>query len=112
MKTKEYQTIARAMLNSKEWKEWYEYQSKDNGNWDVAETAETGWMSEEHWNAFMEYLKDRWVSDTEFKNRLERLKENAIATQNMEEYYHKPCRRWLLSLSVLVFIWMIYAIIK
>ena len=52
-----HQTIAGAMLKSKECKSWYDYNQKKM-LFDVDETREVDAMSDEHWNAFMEFIKN------------------------------------------------------
>jgi len=51
-----HQTIAGAMLSSKEWSRWYKHAEK-NMLFDVNETQEIGDMSDEHWNAFIDFIK-------------------------------------------------------
>ena len=53
----EHQTIAGALLKSKEWEAWYDYASK-NMLFDVDETAIVDAMSDKHFNAFIEFLKN------------------------------------------------------
>jgi len=50
----EYQTIAGALLKSPEWQAWYKHASK-NMLWDVDETQECGWMSDNHFREFMTF---------------------------------------------------------
>lgn len=52
-----HQTIAGALLGSKEWGAWYEYASK-NMLYDVDETQELGDMGDKHFNAFIEFVKN------------------------------------------------------
>lgn len=52
----QHQTIAGAMLNSKEWKAWQKYNYLDP-QFDVDETQEVGDMSDEHWQAFIKWIK-------------------------------------------------------
>lgn len=51
-----HQTIAGALLMSKEWKLWYEYASKHQ-LFDVDETRELDAMSDGHWNNFVLFIK-------------------------------------------------------
>lgn len=51
-----HQTIAGAVLASKEWKAWYKYAS-ENMLFDVDETMTIDAMSVEHWNEFIKYIK-------------------------------------------------------
>jgi len=52
-----HQTIAGALLKSKEWEKWYKYAS-ENMLFDVDETLTVDAMSDEHWNSFMKFLND------------------------------------------------------
>lgn len=54
-RNKEPQRIAMALLSSPEWRSW-ENQAYKLG-WDWAETSETGWMSDGHFTAFMEFVR-------------------------------------------------------
>lgn len=59
-----HQTINAALRFSPEWKAW-EKHAYDQG-WDWAETNDTGWMSDGHFAAFMEFVrKTKRVSKTE-----------------------------------------------
>jgi len=53
-----YQKIAIALLRSPEWQAWYQY-ARENNLFDVDETAECGWMSDNHFRAFIEFIKDQ-----------------------------------------------------
>lgn len=50
-----HQTIAGALLKTKEWEDWYEHASK-NMLFDVAETTELDAMSDEHMRAFLDFI--------------------------------------------------------
>lgn len=52
-----HQTIAGALLKSKEWEKWYKYAS-ENMLFDVDETLTVDAMSDEHWNSFIKFLND------------------------------------------------------
>lgn len=52
-----HQTIAGALLKSKEWDKWYKYAS-ENMLFDVDETLTVDAMSDEHWNSFMKFLNN------------------------------------------------------
>jgi len=54
------ETIYRAVVNSKEWEDWVEYNESGEGMWDVWETQEADLMSGEHWNAFVEFIKENY----------------------------------------------------
>jgi hypothetical protein len=51
-----HQTIAGALLGSKEWKLWYEYASKKM-LYDVDETLTIDAMSDKHFADFIKYIK-------------------------------------------------------
>jgi hypothetical protein len=51
-----HQTIAGALLGSKEWKEWYKHASK-NMLYDVDETQEIDAMSDNHFKDFINFIK-------------------------------------------------------
>lgn len=51
-----HQTIAGALLKSPEWKAWYMYASK-NHLFDVDETQELDMMGDEHFKAFVKFIK-------------------------------------------------------
>lgn len=50
-----HQTIAGALLKSKEWNSWYKYAS-DNMLYDVDETMTINAMSDKHWLAFVDFI--------------------------------------------------------
>jgi hypothetical protein len=52
-----YQKIALALLRSPEWQAWYQHARGEN-LFDVDETSECGWMSDKHFKAFMEFVRD------------------------------------------------------
>ena len=54
-----YQTITGAVLRSPQWKEWYTYNQK-NPKFDVDETQDTGWMSSEHFEAFIKFTNQEY----------------------------------------------------
>jgi len=47
--------IHKTMLHSKEWKDWEKVAYKKGFDW--AETSELGWMSPEHWSAFVKFIR-------------------------------------------------------
>jgi len=51
-----HQTIAGALLGSKEWEAWYEYASR-NLCFDIDETATVDAMSDKHFEAFINFTK-------------------------------------------------------
>jgi hypothetical protein len=51
-----HQTIAGALLKSKEWKLWCKHASKKM-LYDVDECAMVDAMSDEHWNDFIKFIK-------------------------------------------------------
>jgi hypothetical protein len=53
-----YQTIVR----SPQWQAWVKKNEKDP-QFDVHESVETGWLSEKHWQAFLEWVRN---GDTDF----------------------------------------------
>lgn len=55
-----HQTIAGALLGSKEWKKWYSYASK-NMLYDVDETLTIDAMSDNHFRDFIKFLTDHKV---------------------------------------------------
>ena len=52
-----HQTIAGALLKSKEWEAWYKH-AQENMLFYVAETTELGDMSDKHFNAFINFIKN------------------------------------------------------
>lgn len=52
----EHQTIAGALLKSKEWNRWYDYASK-RMLFDVDETMMIDAMSDEHFRAFIKFIR-------------------------------------------------------
>jgi hypothetical protein len=50
-----HQTIAGALLGSRQWKEWYKHASK-NILFDVDETQEIDAMSDEHFQKFIQFV--------------------------------------------------------
>lgn len=46
----------KTIVQSKEWGKWYKHASK-NHLFDVDESQECGWMSLNHWNSFLEFIK-------------------------------------------------------
>lgn len=50
----ENQSVYQALMRSPQWKAWYEHAEK-NHLFDVAETAECDWMSDKHFQAFIEH---------------------------------------------------------
>ena len=48
-----YETI----VNSKIWNEWREYQEKTL-EFDIVESIECGYLSDKHWQAFIEWVKN------------------------------------------------------
>jgi hypothetical protein len=49
------QTITGAVCLSPEWKAWEKYAY--DGGWDWAESNDTSWMSDEHFAAFMDFVR-------------------------------------------------------
>ena len=56
-----HQTIAGALLKSPQWKAWYEREYQGKHHWDVGETQELDMMSDEHFQKFMEFSKDKTI---------------------------------------------------
>jgi len=54
-------TFYDTVINSKEWKAWAEHLHQEalqeRLHFDIAESVECGWLSENHWNAFIEFTK-------------------------------------------------------
>lgn len=63
----EHQTIAGALLKSKEWKEWYDHASK-NMLYDVDETLTIDAMSDGHFASFMDFVREK--QDSYWKERV------------------------------------------
>lgn len=62
LKDKDYPTFYRTITNSKEWKEWVKWNEKNTEKegiitYDICESTECGWLSKEHWNAFLNFIK-------------------------------------------------------
>lgn len=51
-----HQSIAGALLRSKEWRAWYKYAS-ENMLYDVDETLTIDVMSDNHWNDFIRFIR-------------------------------------------------------
>ena len=49
-------TFYTTVVRSPQWEAWYDHQVKAM-EWDVAESQETGWISPEHFQAFMRFSK-------------------------------------------------------
>lgn len=80
-----HQTIAGALLKSKEWEEWYDYAGK-NMLFDVAETHETDAMSDNHCKAFIEFIKQQAKKEAgdECIEVIEKLKFNSQFLEHAE----------------------------
>jgi len=50
-------TFYRAVVDSKEWQDWEEYAYKKGFDW--SESTESGWLSKEHFSAFLKWYKKR-----------------------------------------------------
>lgn len=60
------QTISAALRLSPEWKAWEKYAYQKH--WDWGESNDTGWMSDEHFAAFMDFVRST-VRKTETKKQ-------------------------------------------
>ena len=64
-----YQTV----VHSKEWKAWTEYLHQealqDRLHFDIDESVECGWLSDRHWNAFMEFTNREMIKRAVCKGR-------------------------------------------
>jgi len=49
-------TFKKTICKSQIWQEWIKYQEKKM-EWDVGESTECGWLSDEHWEAFISWVK-------------------------------------------------------
>ena len=49
-----YETI----VKSKIWQEWCKH-AQDNLLFDIPESIECGWLSDKHWEAFIEWVKNK-----------------------------------------------------
>jgi hypothetical protein len=80
-----HQTIAGALLKSKEWEKWYKYAS-ENMLFDVDETLTVDAMSDEHWNSFMKFLADEVL-----KVVVEKIEEEIKKEYSKDEYCYQTC---------------------
>lgn len=51
-------TYYKTIVNSDIWKEWAKY-AEDNLLLDMPESIECGWLSPEHWDAFIKWVRSR-----------------------------------------------------
>jgi len=60
-----YPTFYDTVIHSKEWKAWAEYLHKEaleeRLHFDIDESIECGWLSENHWNAFIEFTRQETI---------------------------------------------------
>lgn len=52
-------TFFRTITESPVWKDWVRYQESEAHEYDVNESMELGFISPEHWEAFMRYIQDQ-----------------------------------------------------
>jgi hypothetical protein len=50
-------TFYHTVVDSPQWKEWVKF-NEETPNFDVHESMECGWLSEKHFQAFIEFCKD------------------------------------------------------
>ena len=59
-------TFYDTVVHSKEWKAWEEYlhqeAMQDRLHFDIDESIECGWLSENHWNAFIKFTKQEIIN--------------------------------------------------
>jgi len=53
----EYPTFYSTIVNSPQWQQWVK-ENETNPQFDVHESMETGWLSQAHFQAFLEYCKE------------------------------------------------------
>lgn len=70
-----YSSFWKTVVESPQWRDWETEVSKRfarvnepepwNGVFDVDECRECGWISQPHFQAFLEFVRDGWVAKTE-----------------------------------------------
>jgi len=53
----EYSSYYDTIVQSDIWQQWADHQ-REVMEWDIDESIECGWLSPEHWNAFIRWLEN------------------------------------------------------